>query len=570
MKRIKAVIFDLDDTLFDCSGTLSKNARKRAAKAMVAAGLKLSEAEVYNKVDEISKSPRLDLFNELKKAYGIKDENIIEAGINAYNSDEVENIRLFPGVGDMLERLNSCLLILITSGVYARQKKKIELLGLEGKFDHIMIVDSERGKIKRNSFIGVMEKYHLKPSEIVCVGDRITSEIKIGNNLGMTTIQVLKGRFRHLKPTGIEEKADYQITHLNRLPDIIKKIDEEDMLNIVSIGGGTGLPLILRSLKNYNHNITAMVTVTDSGRSSGKLRKEFNILPPGDIRNCLIALSTSEDLLHDLFQYRFETGDLEGHSFGNLFITALTQVTGSFEKSLKETSKLLKLKGRVIPSTLIDTHLCAELEDGRVVESEVNVRGLNKPPIKRVFLKPYDVKPLTDALDAIRDADIIILGPGSLFTSIIPNLLVNGIAEAIRNSKAKKVYISNIVTQEGQTDGFKASDHVKAILKYLNKGQDPNSSSKPIMKFMKNEVLDCVILNSIDDERIKECKINGELVENDVEEIKNLGVNIVMSDLVEDLESDKCLWNKVYHLRHDSNKLVKIILEYGRSNVRIF
>ncbi|MBU0530252.1 MAG: uridine diphosphate-N-acetylglucosamine-binding protein YvcK [Nanoarchaeota archaeon] len=570
MKRIKAVILDLDDTLYNCSDTLSKNARKRAVSAMISAGLKADPREVYKKTVEISRFPRLDLFAELKKEFNIQDEKIIEAGIHSYNRDEVEDIKPFKGTAKTLESLNSCLLILVTSGVYARQEKKIEMLGIKDKFDYIKIVDGEKGELKRDSFIEIMEKFHLKPSEIVCVGDRITAEIRLGNNLGMTTVQIMKGRFKNLHPKGMEEVPDYKISKISELTDVVKKIDEEDMMNIVAIGGGTGLPLLLGALKPYNHKIIAIVTVTDCGRSSGKIREDFNVLPPGDIRNCLIALSTSEALLHDLFQYRFESGDLEGHSFGNLFLTALTKVTGSFEKSLKETSKLLKLKGKVLPSTLIDTHLCAELEDGRIVEGEVNVRGLNKPPIKRVFLKPHDAKPLTESLEAIKEADIIILGPGSLYTSIIPNLLVNGIAEAIRQSKAKKVFVSNIVTQGGQTDGLKASDHVKAILKYLNKGQDPGESAKPIMRYMKNDVLDCVILNSngVKTKRMEELNEDGDLVENDIEEIKQLGVNIIISDLIENMNTQRELWNKVYHLRHDPNKIVKIILEYGKNNVR--
>lgn len=570
MKRIKAVILDLDDTLYNCSDTLSRNARKRAAKAMIDAGLNVKEGEVYRKAAEISKSVRLDLFNELKKSFKITDDKILEAGRKAYNSDEVENISLFPGALKVLEELNSCLLILVTGGVHARQQKKIDLLKLEDKFDHIFIVDSEKGELRRDTFIEIMEKFKLKPSEIVCVGDRITAEIKIGNSLGMTTVRILKGRFKHITPRGIEESPDYTIQKITQLTNMVRKIDEEDMMNIVVLGGGTGLPILLNGLKLYNHKLTAIVTATDSGRSSGMIRKEFKIPPPGDIRNCLIALATSDELLNNLFQYRFDSGSMKGHSFGNLFITVLTRVTGSFEKSIKEASRLLKLKGRVLPSTFNNTHLCAELEDGTVVESEVNVRGLNKPPIKRVFLKPHDAKPIKEALDAITEADIIVLGPGSLFTSVIPNLLVNGIAEAIRSSKAKKLYISNIVIQAGQTDNFKASDHVRNIIKYLNKGNENGKSAKPIMKYMKNDVLDCVIINAneTNPELKRRFGKKGNLVENDIEKIKEFGVNVIMSDLVENITQKRILWEKEDHLRHDSNKLAKIILEYGKNNVR--
>lgn len=321
---------------------------------------------------------------------------------------------------------------------------------------------------------------------------------------------------------------------------------------IVAIGGGTGLPMVLEGLKNYDCELTAIVTVTDSGRSSGALRKDYNVLPPGDIRNCLIALSESEKLLQDLFQYRFENGCLEGHSFGNLFIAALSKLTGSFEEAIKEASKILKIKGKVLPSTLEDVHICAELEDGTILEQEDNItrrsqKTNNDPKIKRVFLKPQNIEANPEAVKAIEEADVIVIGPGSVYVSIITNLLIDGIRDAIKNSKAKKIYICNIMTQPFQSDDFKVSDHIKTIIKYLGSG-----------------VLSYAVLNNgVPSKELLElyAKEHALMVENDVDEIKKLKVMPVLANLIEKTDEKRILWEKRDLLRHDSEKLAKIIME---------
>jgi uncharacterized cofD-like protein len=241
-------------------------------------------------------------------------------------------------------------------------------------------------------------------------------------------------------------------------------------LNIVSIGGGTGLSTLLSGLKehvgSWIEELTAIVTVTDDGGSSGRLREEFQILPPGDIRNCLVALAEDEHLLTKLFQYRFESdGDLSGHSFGNIFLTALTAVTGDFLLSIKMTSEVLAIKGRIFPSTLEDVKLIAELDDGSLVEGETRIVA-SRRRINRLWLSRDHPKPLPETLEAIERADIITIGPGSLYTSVIPNLLVDGIVEALRASPALKIYISNIMTQPGETDGFSGEDHLRALYKH--------------------------------------------------------------------------------------------------------
>lgn len=239
--------------------------------------------------------------------------------------------------------------------------------------------------------------------------------------------------------------------------------------HIVVIGGGTGLSTLLRGLKHYSDNLTAVVTVFDDGGSSGRLRRELGILPPGDIRDCLVALAESEPLMTRLFEYRFQGGALDGHAFGNLFIASLAGVTGDLESAVKETSKVLNIRGRVLPSAVEDVVLWAEFADGTTVEGESQITQARKR-IRRVGLKPADVAPLPEVLQAIGEADLIVLGPGSLFTSVIPNLLVHGVADAVRTSRALRLYVCNVMTQPGETDGFAASDHVRTLHDLVGSG----------------------------------------------------------------------------------------------------
>src|SRR5882724_459399 len=252
-------------------------------------------------------------------------------------------------------------------------------------------------------------------------------------------------------------------------------------LKTVSVGGGTGLSTLLSGLKafvgqesvsdtdpdaHWIETLTAVVTVTDDGGSSGRLREEFQILPPGDIRNCMAALAEDEHLLTRLFQYRFESkGDLSGHSFGNLFLAALAGVTGDFLEAIKVSSEVLAIKGRIFPSTVEDVALVAELEDGRVIQGETNIVE-SRSPIRRLRLSSRICRPLPVTLEAIKYADIITIGPGSLYTSLIPNLLVDGIVDAMRDADALKLYICNIMTQPGETDYFDVEDHLRVLFEY--------------------------------------------------------------------------------------------------------
>ena len=232
---------------------------------------------------------------------------------------------------------------------------------------------------------------------------------------------------------------------------------------VVTIGGGTGLSVLLRGLKSHTDNITAIVTVADDGGSSGRLRRELGVPPPGDFRNCLVALSEDEGLVAELFQYRFnQAGSLEGHSFGNLFIAAMASVTGSFEQALHESSKVLAVHGRILPATRSHLHLAARLTDGTVVRGESKIAE-SGGSIEQIMIEPTNSTAHPDAVDAIMRADVVVIGPGSLFTSLLPNLLVSEIADALRVSNAMTIYVCNVATEKGETEGFSAADHVRTL-----------------------------------------------------------------------------------------------------------
>ncbi|MEK7765375.1 MAG: gluconeogenesis factor YvcK family protein, partial [bacterium] len=236
---------------------------------------------------------------------------------------------------------------------------------------------------------------------------------------------------------------------------------------IVAIGGGTGLPNLLTGLKEYTDNLTAVVTVADDGGSSGRLRRQFRMLPPGDFRNCLVALADAEPLMGRLFQHRFSRkGELQGHTFGNIFLTALAEVSGDFSHALVESSRVLAVRGRVVPVTLDLVTLAARLKDGRTVRGESRIAAAGSP-IDHVQLVPARVRANPDAVKAIARADILVFGPGSLYTSVVPNLLVPEIPEAAAKARAVKVYVCNIMTEPGETDGYSAGDHIAALQRYL-------------------------------------------------------------------------------------------------------
>ncbi len=317
------------------------------------------------------------------------------------------------------------------------------------------------------------------------------------------------------------------------------------MKKIVVIGGGTGVFTVLSGLKKYPYDLTAILTMSDNGGSSGVLREEFGILPPGDIRRALVAMSNSSSLLAKLFTYRFKDGEgLKGHSFGNLFLTALERITGDFSKAINEAAKILSIKGKILPVTLDKTRLFAKLENNYLVVGETNIDIPKHDPrlsIKEIFLNP-PASANREAIKAIKEADFIIIGPGDLYSSILPNFLVKGIKEAIQKSKAKKIYVLNIMTKNGETNNFKASDFVKTLEKYLGKGVIDYilvNSSKPKAKYLKKyfkEKSQVVVFDKKNFTNFKNCKIitarllrQGPLLRHDPDKLAKVIAKIVES-----------------------------------------
>jgi uncharacterized cofD-like protein len=320
-------------------------------------------------------------------------------------------------------------------------------------------------------------------------------------------------------------------------------------VRVVAIGGGTGLSMLLRGLKHFvarrrhesdRHPISdlaAIVTVTDDGGSSGRLRREYRVLPPGDIRNCMVALSQDEALLGRLFQYRFHTGrGLRGHSFGNLFLTALSLVTGDFAEAVRVSGEVLAIRGRIFPTTLANVSLEAVMTDGKIVLGETRIAKSGKK-IRRLSLRPRHVSPLPEVLEAINQANLILIGPGSLYTSILPNLLVSGVAEAIEKSSATRVFVANLMTQPGETEGFSLADHVRVVFEHTRR------------KF-----IDWVVASNqpVSPEVARRYSRRGaEAVRVDLQDLQRLGVRCLLDNLLEEHGV----------VRHDAARLSQLLIE---------
>jgi uncharacterized cofD-like protein len=337
-------------------------------------------------------------------------------------------------------------------------------------------------------------------------------------------------------PAGDEQLVDRLLSHRRLLRGP----------KIVGLGGGTGLSTLLRGLKEYSANITAIVTVADDGGSSGRLRREMGVLPPGDIRNCIAALADEERLLTELFQYRFTAGDgLTGHSFGNLFLTAMSEIEGDLEQAIAASSKVLAIRGQVLPATLTDVNLWAKLADGRRIHGESSITEA-KGKILTIGCIPPNPPALPKAVQAILEADLIIIGPGSLYTSVIPNLLVPEIAAAIASRNVPRIYICNIMTQPGETDDYTVSDHIKAIDKacgyqlfdaVLTQGTVPPANA--LIRYAQEDSHPVIL---------------------DRDMVKQLGRRIVMSNIM-DVDPD------TGYLRHDPYRLAQVLLRwFGKTN----
>ena len=354
------------------------------------------------------------------------------------------------------------------------------------------------------------------------------------------------------------------------LPNLTESKEKE--LRVVAIGGGTGLSTLLRGLKRYVvtpdrrrgirigspaqqevrpapcpalrctvRELSAVVTVTDDGGSSGRLREDFKMLPPGDIRNCMVALSEDEHLLSKLFQFRFEHGDLEGHSFGNLFVAALSHITGDFAQAVQMSSQILAARGKIFPSTNTNVTLAAEMDDGSVVRGETNITA-SSHSIVELRLEPATADPLPETLEAIANADLITLGPGSLYTSLITNLLVRGIPEALAASRATKIFVCNLMTQANESLGLSASQHIEKIMRHAGRARAP--------------IFDYALINTgpISPARLEQYAREGqEPIEADLERVQAMGVEAVTGNFVH--EGDV--------LRHDYDLLAERILRLG-------
>jgi uncharacterized cofD-like protein len=327
-------------------------------------------------------------------------------------------------------------------------------------------------------------------------------------------------------------------------------------LKVVAIGGGTGLSTLLRGLKSfvpirsdstpehtYISNLTAVVTVTDDGGSSGRLRKDFGVLPPGDIRNCMIALSEDEQLLARLFQYRFTSGELEGHNFGNLFLTALSSITGDFAEAVKLSSGILKTRGEIVPSTRSNVQLDAFLDDGSRTRGETSISA-STSRIVRIKLVPANARPLPQTLRALAEADLITIGPGSLFTSLVPNLLVKGIPEAIAASGAIKAYVGNLMTQANESLGMTASDHIRVLFQHAQR-----------------QVFDYALLNitSVPPSlKLAYAAEKAEPIVNDLDRIRELGVEPILGEYLDD----------EVVARHNSTRIARELIEFAAERGR--
>ncbi|KAG6597982.1 atp-dependent rna helicase [Phytophthora cinnamomi] len=518
-RRVRALAMILDDVLYDHSGLLSHLAIDRGVAQLLAEGAFPTNAAAF------------EALQTFRNAYGLRKrfprfvDSLVggpqaklspaqaQRVIAAYyesNVPEARGITPFPGVRKTLLELQdggACRLALLLIGKPEVQRERLRALGVDDLFDQVVYVSPNPSLAQVTSAMKQLARQLEVPaSAVMFVGRKAFYEIKAANTVGMLTVRMLFGKYTSVMPTDEMEQPDFQIESIEQLVPIVKLADQQMLQpKIVAIGGGTGLAVLLKELRHYPADLTAVVTVFDSGRHSGALRKYLGILPPGDVRNCLVALSDSDELLSKLMNYRFRENFMEGCSLGNLLLAALTDLQGGFDRAVSSIADILNIHGSVLPATLESTELCAELTDGSTVVSEVNVRSpfmpdeeeeprsgtesstssasgtppatppkpenekkrIKKAPIKRVYLENPNVEAFQPAVRAIEEADIIILSPGGFYTSIIATLLVPGIRDAIARSAGATVYVSNVTTQNGQTDGYTLEKTLEVLSTYL-------------------------------------------------------------------------------------------------------
>ncbi|ETV71613.1 hypothetical protein H257_13074, partial [Aphanomyces astaci] len=486
-KNVEAIVFTLDDVLYDHTGTLSGLAVERAFGQLVEEG-------TFESLDQAHESLR-----RFRHAFGYRKnfalfvDDLVSGGgltsdaaqrvLTEYNASAfvlgtAPHIQPFPSTIPTLEALKDqgYKLGLLCSGTPESQWEKIHTLGVAWCFDHVLIVPagnlSGDGNLSKVMPVlkNMAKQLAVPTSKVVLVGKRVFGELKAAKQMGLITVRMMYGKYAKTMPVDDLEQPHYQMSNLDQLPAILVLAEgRRPRPHIVALGGGTGLAVLLKALREYPADLTAIVTVFDSGRHSGALRKTLGILPPGDIRNCLVALSDSDQLLHQLMNYRFQDHYLEGASLGNLLLAALTDIHGgSFDQAVASISDILNIRGQVLPATLDQSELCAVLADGSTVVSEVNVRSPDKAaPIRHVFLENASVTAYPAAIAAIEAADIILISPGGFYTSIIATLLVPGIKEAIAKARGAVVYISNVATQTGQSDGYTLPQTLSILAEYL-------------------------------------------------------------------------------------------------------
>jgi len=558
MSGIHAVVFDLDDTIIDTTGTMVGPARQNVAEFLASRlgdhdfshlvepsslrqedaaadaisrvlekyGGRCTEAaavEIQNDLEQFC-GPYFAVFQKLASVLGMGEE-LAEECNEVYDQAPIpDDLSLLPGVRETLEALRAWGLkvFLLTTGTQRRQSEKIRIVGLDqpGLFDHICVAGLRLPQLE-DGFRSMLGRFRMRPERVLWVGDRVREEIRLGNELGVLTAQMLRGHYRNVAPRTPFEEPDYRVRSASQIPTLLYLRENgrpPNALHTVAVGGGTGLPVVLDGLSTYCAKPSAVVAVTDTGRSSGVIR-DWGLLSPGDIKNVLAALASSleeQQMLGELMKHRFvdQPSPFRGMSLGNLIIAGLYDTNGkSFKRAISAAAKILHIRGNVYPPTLTNVDVCAELLDGTFRFGELSVREESKSPIVDVFLrerKPDDIVPPVlqnaagkavkkscrddrlmvdwEAVNAIRQADIVVLGPGCLYTSVIANLAVPEIANAVVRSEALKIYVCNLVTQPGQTDLYTARDHVEAVLHSLEES-DPTMTMVPTMEL-------CVVLNT--------------------------------------------------------------------------
>ena len=529
----KAIIFDLDDTLYPCSDKLIPDIVESSAELLIPDNPDKAVASI-EKIIERGESVE-DAILKTAETHNVERVNMI-AAVHVPLFYPL-NITCYDGVHDLLTRLKASpiQLFLITAGDVERQDNKIDTLEIRRYFDGIYIVS----KGEKKEIIGdILDEQDLHPSQVVVVGDKPLSEIAAGNETGCTTVCLNTGR--HLQ----NGEADYERESISTATNLLLCLTKQ--LNLVAIGGGTGLPNMLRGMKRFADDLTALVATTDSGRSTGRIRNAFSMPAPGDIRNCLVALSDKESVSQAV-SHRFMKGDIQGHTLGNLLITALTQEMNSFQEAIDTVGDILNIDGKVIPSPSEDVHLEAVLEDGTVITSEDNIvarqdRTIKRSPIKKVRLtEEVPINPR--AKKALARADVILIGPGQLYTSVISPLLPKGTGKAIRKSQAKTVFVCNIMTVAAQTEGYTVEDHLETVESYIGQG-----------------VIDKVIYNT---KRPHEKYLEPYHREHAfmVKRKSKQSGTFVGADVLESLDKKRTLWSKQDWLRHDPDKIAEVIAD---------